>query len=141
MKIGLYSEIARGHIVKAREFIRKNKFSSNIQDIRICRELIKNHDDIFLKKLVNRYDFYSTSNTRDLIFHIQEHRFTIPQISKLLKDFNLEFLGFTQPEIKKKYIQEFSDDKKCVSLKNWHEFEKKNQDIFIGMYNFWLRKV
>ena len=49
--------------------------------------------------------------------------------------------SFTQPEIKKKYIQEFSDDKKCVSLKNWHEFEKNNPDIFIGMYNFWLRKV
>jgi len=141
IKLGLYSEIARGHIVKAREFIRKNKFSSNIHDIRTCRELIKNHEDTFSKQLVNRYDFYSTSNTRDLIFHIQEHRFTIPQISKLLKDFNLEFLGFTQPEIKKKYIQEFSDDKKCVSLKNWHEFEKNNPDIFIGMYNFWLRKV
>ena len=102
--------------------------------------MIKSHKDELIQRIVNRYDFYSTSSTRDLIFHVQEHRFTIPQISGILKKFNLEFLGFTNPNIKKKYINAFPNDKKCTSLKNWHEFEKKNKEIFIGMYNFWVRK-
>ena len=141
LKLGLYSEIAREQIIKARQFIEKNKFGSNIQDIRKCREMIKNHDDEVIQKIVKRYDFYSTSNTRDLIFHVQEHRFTIPQLSEIFKKFNLEFLGFTNPDIKKKYIVNFPNDKNCTSLKNWYEFEKKNKEIFIGMYNFWVRKI
>ena len=140
LKLGLYSEIAREQIIKARDLIDKNKYDSSIKDIRNCREMIKKHKDELIQKIVNRYDFYSTSNTRDLIFHVKEHRFSIPQISEILKKFNLEFLGFTNSEIKKKYIQAFPNDKKCTSLKNWHEFEKKNKEIFIGMYNFWVRK-
>ncbi len=140
LKLGLYSEIAREQIIKTRQFIEKEKLSNNIQDIRNCREMIKSHKDELIQRIVNRYDFYSTSSTRDLIFHVQEHRFTIPQICGILKKFNLEFLGFTNPNIKKKYINAFPNDKKCTSLKNWHEFEKKNKEIFIGMYNFWVRK-
>ncbi len=141
LKLGLYSEVSRQHIVKAREFIKSKKFKNNINGIRKCREIIKNHDDQLLQKISYNYDFYSTSSTRDLIFHAQEHRFTIPKISKVLKDFNLEFLGFTDPHIKKKYLNFFSDDKKNISLQNWDQFEKKNPDTFIGMYKFWVRKI
>ena len=47
-----------------------------------------------LQKVFNTRDFYSLSMVRDLFFHVQELRFTIPQISKIINDFNLEFLGF-----------------------------------------------
>ncbi len=141
LKLGLYSEVSRKHIVKTREFIKTKEFTNNINDIRKCREIIKNHDDQLLQKISYNYDFYSISSTRDLIFHVQEHRFTIAKISKLLKDFNLEFLGFTDPYIKKKYLKFFPDDKKNISLENWDKFEKKNPDTFIGMYKFWVRTI
>ena len=59
-------------------------------------------------------DFYSVSSIRDLIFHVQEHRFTLLQISKILKDLNLEFLGFIYPNpfMKEKFSKLFPSDKK-----------------------------
>ena len=39
-------------------------------------------------------DFFSTSECRDLLFHCQEHRFTLPQISAFLAESGLAFLGF-----------------------------------------------
>ena len=39
-------------------------------------------------------DFYSTSECRDLLFHVQEHRMTLPQIKAFLVAQELQFLGF-----------------------------------------------
>ena len=143
LKIGLYSEIARASVVKAREFIKKNNFSNSVEDIKTCRQLLINKkNDQLLQTAVSSIDFYSTSSLRDLLFHVQEHRFTLPEISKILKDLNLEFLGFihANPLVKKKYSNYFPDDKKNTSLDNWHEFEKRNPDTFVSMYNFWIKK-
>ena len=76
-----------------------------------------------------------------MIFHVQEHQFTIPEISKILNDLDLEFLGFTNPSFKKKYLQSFPDDKKNLSLDNWNQFEINNPSAFVGMYQFWVRKI
>ena len=143
LKLGLYSDKARKHIVKIREFIKKKKFKNTEEDIRNCREeILKQSNDPILHKVIHNFDFYSTSGTRDLIFHVQEHRYTIPEISKILKDLNLEFIGFsTNPILKEKYLQSFPNDKKNLSLDNWNEFEINNPDIFKGMYQFWVRKI
>jgi hypothetical protein len=42
MKLGLYSEKARQHIVHVREFIKKNKFNNTADGIRDCRRSIIN---------------------------------------------------------------------------------------------------
>lgn len=141
LKLGLYSELARKHIVETREFIEKYTIKNSIKDIRRCREIIKNNtDNNSLAKLTDNYDFYTTSSFRDLILHVQEHRFTLPKISKLLQKYNLQFLGFTNVLIKKDYLKFYRDDKKFTSLKNWHDFETKYPNIFQGMYQFWVRK-
>ena len=142
LKLGLYSEIARQHIVKAREFIKKKKFKNTIKDIRNCRELIFNEKkDPLLQKIFHSNDFYSTSSVRDLMFHVKEHRFTIPEISKMLKNLNLEFLGFLNLLIKIKFSKFFPNDKKNISLDNWNQFEISNPDTFSNMYQFWVRKL
>jgi len=142
LKLGLYSEIARQHIVKAREFIKKKKFKNTIKDIRNCRESIFNEKkDPLLQKIFHSNDFYSTSSVRDLMFHVKEHRFTIPEISKMLKKLNLEFLGFLNLLIKIKFSKFFPNDKKNISLDNWNQFEISNPDTFSNMYQFWVRKL
>ena len=142
LKLGLYSEISRQHIVKAREFIKKKKFKNTIEDIRNCRESIVNEkEDPLLQKVFHNNDFYSTSSVRDLMFHVNEHRFTIPEISKMLKNLNLEFLGFMNPFIKTKFSKFFPNDKKNISLDNWNQFEISNPDTFSNMYQFWVRKI
>ena len=144
LKLGLYSEIARRDVVKAREFIKKKNYKNTSKDIKICRQdIINQKEDVLLKKLTSGSEFYSMSTVRDLLFHVQEHRFTIPQISKILKDFNLEFLSFYFPNslAKNEYLKNFPEDIKNTSLDNWHQFEKNNPNIFAGMYQFWVRKI
>ena len=141
LKLGLYSELARKHIIETREFIKKQNIKSSISNIRYIREIIKNDKkNTSFQKLNYNYDFYSTSNVRDLIFHVQEHRYTLPQITKLLRKYNLKFLGFTNSSNKKEYAKHFPNDLKCTSLENWHNFEINNPDIFKQMYQFWVKK-
>ena len=142
LKLGLYSEIARRNVVKAREFIKRKKIKKTTEDIRNFRESINNEkEDPSLLRIFNIKDFYSTSMARDLMFHVQEHRFTLPEISKILTDLNLEFLGFINPSIKNKFSKLFHKDKKYISLDNWDKFERNNQDTFSNMYQFWIRKL
>ena len=144
LKLGLYSETARRDVVKAREFIKNKDYKNTSNDIKICRQnIINNKEEPLFQKLTFRHDFYSTSTARDLLFNVQEHRFTIPEIAKILKNLNLEFLGFNfvNPLIKKAFSKSFPYDKKNISLDNWHQFEIDNPDTFYNMYQFWVRKI
>ena len=44
-------------------------------------------------------DFYTMSTFRDLLFHVQEHRFTIPKIKDCLAQLGLTFCGFEADKI------------------------------------------
>ena len=142
LRIGLYSEIARMHIVEAREIIKKRKIIGSNENIKKFRqEIINEKLGKNLQKVFNTSDFYSLSMVRDLFFHVQELRFTIPQISKIINDFNLEFLGFyNKDSYKRKFSRMFPEDIKNLSLDNWDQFEKGNPDSFFNMYQFWMRK-
>ena len=144
LKLGLYSETARQHIVSARELIKMKNLKNTNEDIKNFRQdVIKKKVNPLIQKVILTEDFYSTSNIRDLLFHVQEHCFTVPKISKILKDLNLQFLGFyfNNKDIKERYKKKFPKDKKCNSLDNWHQFETNNPDIFIEMYQFWVKKL
>ena len=104
------------------------------------KEIIKEQKNELFKKILRKVDFFSTSGVRDLLFHVQEHCFTLPKLSEIMFNFNLEFLGFSDLEIKKKYSKLYPKDKKNILLDNWHKFEIDNTDTFLGMYNFWVRK-
>ena len=140
LKLGLYSEKARDYVIKTRKIIKEKNLKTSIQDIRRAREIIFNKkDDVIIQKLISRGDFYSTSTVRDLLFHVQEHRFTIPQISRMLKKFNLEFLGFINSSNKNKFLK-FFPQSDIADLDKWNKFENDNPSTFMGMYQFWVKK-
>ena len=139
--IGLYSEKARQDVIKAKDFAKKNKFENSFSGIRSFREAIfKEKNDLELKRLATGRDFYSISSVKDLIFHAQEYRFTLPEIFKMLENLNLEFLGFCDSKVKNKYSKLFRNDKKNTSFSNWNEFETLEPLAFFKMYTFWVRK-
>ena len=144
LKLGLYSEIARTGIKEARELIKQKKLKNTNNDIKTFRKEINNEKENVLKrKLIYSSDFYSTSSVRDLLFHVQEHCFSIPQISVILKNLNLEFLGFvfTNNATHKSFSKLFPEDRKNISLENWHQYEKENPRTFDNMYQFWVKKI
>ena len=142
LRLGLYSEKARQFVVEARQLIKSKNYKNTSKDIKVFRQDILNKKvSQTMQKIRVSKDFYSTSSVRDLLFHVQEHRFTIPQISKILDELDLKFLCFlTSTSIQKEFSELFPNDLKNSSLDNWHEFEKRKPDTFIAMYQFCIKK-
>ena len=143
IKLGLYSALAREHISRIRHFIKENDFEASLSGIRQFREKVSASNDPDIDLIRQSPDFYSTSSIRDLLFHVQEHVFSIPQLETIMKNNRLEFLGFMlkNPTVKSMYPEQFPDDPECLDLQNWHRFEQDNPRTFAGMYQFWCRKL
>lgn len=142
LRLGLYSAYARQKIVRLRQLVSDKAFETTLEGIRKFRHYTRESENPDISQTQLTYDYYSASGVRDLIFHVQEHRFTIPRIRKLLDDHQLEFLGFTTEILNDKihYMQRFPDDLDCLNLENWDKFEQDHPRIFAGMYQFWCRK-
>ncbi|HEC28200.1 MAG TPA: tetratricopeptide repeat protein [Gammaproteobacteria bacterium] len=143
IKLALYSELARQYIVRLRELIADKGFQSDLQGIQSLRHFIRETEHPDVAAVQTLQDFYAASEIRDLLFHVQEHRFTVLQLENIINNYKLEFLGFviTNPLIKAEYSKQFKADVNYLSLKNWNIFEQENPDIFAGMYQFWCRKA
>ncbi|HEY4137059.1 MAG TPA: methyltransferase domain-containing protein, partial [Casimicrobiaceae bacterium] len=77
MRIGLYSERARRDVVAARAFIAERGYASTAADIRRARQALVVDPSAPLSHVALLRDFYTTSECRDLLFHVQEHRLTL----------------------------------------------------------------
>lgn len=143
-KIGLYSEIARRNIVAGRDFVAQNNFPATVEGIRACRDMVVAlpADNPMRQRLVSSGDFYTTSVVRDLIFHVQEHRMTLPQIKDMTETLGLEITRFdiVKPDIAAAYDTRFPGDPTRKNIDNWHKFEQDHPDTFITMYQFWCQK-
>ena len=141
MRLGFYSELARRHVVKAREIIAARGYTSTAIDIRRFRQDLARYSSLELQALSQYPDFYSTSECRDLLFHVQEHRLTLGQIESFIADFGINFIGFEcDRTVLNRYRKRFTDDPTCANLSNWSAFEADNPDTFVGMYQFWIQK-
>ena len=140
MRLALYSERARRDIVAARSFIAERRYVSTAADIRRARQDLFDRRAEFGRVTTAR-DFYVTSECRDLLFHVEEHCFTLPQIGKMLASLGLRFIGFLlEPHVLHAYRTRFPADRACSSLENWDMFEAEFPNTFSGMYRFWIQK-
>lgn len=142
MRLGFYSELARQDIVRVRKLITEDGLGSSPQEIRDYRkhllDLKGSRDYGFA---TSSSDFFSTSACRDLLFHVQEHRMTLPILASFIKDQNLNFLGFdTDSFVIHAYKKRFPNDPSATNLDQWHIYEEENPTIFARMYQFWVQK-
>ena len=142
MRIALYSEIARRHLVAGRAFVAGRGYRDTPDDIRRFRQdVLALPADDPVRLLARSGDFFSISDCRDLVFHVQEHRFTLQQIKLFLAASGLTFLGFDIGQnVVNRYRANFPDDPAAADLDRWHAFEKANPWTFGGMYQFWVQR-
>ena len=140
MLIGLYSEKARENIANLRETINNLKIKTSKKNIINFRKDIFENKNTQWDSIKYSTDFYSTSGVRDLLFHVQEHRFTIQKINEYLEKLNLVFLGFEDTYVIERYKKVYDKPIDLYNLNKWEEFEKNNPRIFSGMYQFWCKK-
>lgn len=142
MSLGFYSELARQDVVAARGFIAERGFGDNAEEIRRARQaMIAAGEDASFAPVTRAPDFFSTSACRDLLFHVQEHRLTIPEIAAFITAEQLRFIGFDlDGRTMARYRARFPADRTATDLASWHQFETENPLTFRAMYQFWVQK-
>lgn len=153
MRLGLYGEHARRHIVLARQAIAEKGYGDDLAGLRRFRADVL--AGVLGKELREHLplwpDFHSASLLRDLCFHVQETRYDIPGIKALLDGLPLRFLGFEFPRghaqrqdlnapAFQAYAKAHPKDTAMADLDRWEALEAKNPALFPG-YAFWLLRV
>jgi tetratricopeptide (TPR) repeat protein len=141
MKIGLYSELARQDIVAAREEISQSRIGSSDIAMKSFRNVIINSNKKHYKRISESLDFHSLSMLRDALFHVREHRFSLPQIQDSLYHLGLTFCGFEYGKVFQNFKQTNRGHDDLYNLDKWHSYEEANPESFRGMYQFWCQKV
>lgn len=141
MQVGLYSAYARREVVAIRKRIAERGYRPTLDDIRRCRQELIDGPERF--RFMGLNDFFSTSDCRDLLFHVHERQFTIPEIKAFLAENDMRFIGFhfRSSEEHNHYRNLFARAGWSFSdLDRWDAFERQHPDVFIAMYNFWIQR-
>lgn len=142
LKLGLYSELARQGVVAARARIAELGLAPSEDSIRAFRRAVLSGQELPGSNIARFGDFYDLDSCRDLVFHVQEHRFTIPQLRAFLDRQSLRFIGFffSEGDHVTRFREMFSDPAAAYDLDCWQQFEEANPATFAGMYQFWCQK-
>ena len=141
MKIGLYSHSARVNVIKIRDQIKRLNINTSDNEIKLFRKKLIESNTFNDKNIIFSNDFYSLSSVRDLLFHVQEHTFTISQIKNYLDKLGLRFCGFELVDILEDFKKIHFADKEYFDLNKWDVLEKNNPSFFGNMYQFWCQKI
>lgn len=143
MQVNLYSECAREPLAAAREEIRRRGLRPVAEDIREFRGLVLSGESGGIpSEFLSGIDFYTMSNCRDLLFHVQEHRFTLAQIGEALDALGLRLIGFDPGNlhVPQGAHAEFLHDGDLGDFDVWARLEKRYPRAFLSMYRFWCQK-
>lgn len=135
MKLGLYSRTARTDIARARATTQG--FPDSADGIRAARRHLRGQPEF--SAVTQRPDFFTLSNCRDLLFHVQETCVTLDRIDEFLRRNKLTLLGFDlDAAVLARYRMRFPDDPGATDLGNWANVEAEQPSTFDGMYQFWI---
>jgi SAM-dependent methyltransferase len=143
MKLGLYSRLARSPLREAARRIRTSGGNATAESIRAFRQqVLQEGPRGALAELAGSTDFYSTSECRDLLFHVQEHQHSLGEIDTMLEANRLVFLGFELPiqEVAENFRKDNPRDESLRDLKLWNDFEERYPMSFRSMYQFWCQR-
>jgi SAM-dependent methyltransferase len=144
MKVGLYSERARSAIRHVRNAIAAEGIPATAAGVRAFRKrVLQSVPDDPLRQLLRARDFFTLSECRDLLFHVQEHDFRLPAIADMVRGEGLETLGLSRQMPRgalAAYRKSYPKDAAANDLGRWDEVEIRHPDLFAGMYHVWCRK-
>ncbi|TAL02194.1 MAG: class I SAM-dependent methyltransferase [Rhodospirillaceae bacterium] len=134
--LGLYTESGRQAVVHAIAVRKQLGVPATADGIRTLRRYILGLPANAPARNVTRFaDFYTMSGCRDLIFHVQEHRYELPSIDKLLKDAGMALKRFQVPSTLAARFRAEVPDGDESNLLDWAKFEAANPAAFGSMYN------
>jgi 2-polyprenyl-3-methyl-5-hydroxy-6-metoxy-1,4-benzoquinol methylase len=142
LRMGLYSARSRADLNLARTLVRERGLPATPSSIRAFRQYILAQDAASpLRGLLRYRDFFSMSECRDMLFHVQDHEFSLPQIGQMAHDHGLTLLAVANPSPPAilAYREMFPQDRSMADLEKWDAVEQRHPQAFPGMYQVWCR--
>jgi 2-polyprenyl-3-methyl-5-hydroxy-6-metoxy-1,4-benzoquinol methylase len=151
MVVGLYSTIARSGIRAARKYAAEHGYEPTADGIRRFRRDVTNalRGAPHLRAIPAQewgialsHDFHSVSMCRDLVFHVQERTYALPEVADMIAALGLRLVHFmpASPADVRAYRAQFPEDKTLLNLSNWDAFERAHPSTFRNMYHFAVQK-
>ena len=78
---------------------------------------------------------------RDLIFHVQEHRFALTHIKNSLDELGLNFYGLKNEAVNSNFRMLHNKEVGIYDLTLWQQYEDDNPSAFAEMKHFFLSKA
>jgi SAM-dependent methyltransferase len=144
LKIGLYSKRARCAVNAVRKIIKERQLAPTQAAIRtVRREILGANRNSVLAGLLRWRDFFTLSGCRDLLFHVQEHQFTLPQVAELAHSAELTILGLSTKHLPREAVRAYRNmapsDVRMADLGKWEAIEARLPSTFEDMYVIWCR--
>lgn len=139
-QLAVYTESGRQDVVAGIKLREQEGLSTGPADIRRFRKRVYELDaEHPAKSLIRYHDFYSLDALRDLVFNVQEHRYTLASLSDLIAaaGFDVEELKI-KPRTWKKLRHKALDQSEPRTLMDWHALEQEVPGIFGSMYTVTL---
>jgi SAM-dependent methyltransferase len=135
IELGLYSEAGRGGIAAAIALRARLRVAPSADGIRTFRQAVLRLPPSDPAREIARFgDFYSVSGMRDMVFHLQEHRFDLAGIENLLRAAGMKLKRFRPPRAELALFQAQFPGADPNSLSAWAKFETLNPRAFRSMY-------
>jgi tetratricopeptide (TPR) repeat protein/SAM-dependent methyltransferase len=143
MQLGFYSERARAHVTAARAWVAAQGFAPTMEGLHAARAaLMALPADHPAAPVTCALDFHTTSGCRDLLMHVQERSYRLPEIAALLAQAGLVVAGLAvDPAVGAAYDAcNGKDDPARVDLARWDAFEADHPGTFRGMFVLWVQR-
>lgn len=143
MSIMLYSKIARDHLLNpAAEYIAEKKYTSSDEDIRQFRQdILKMPAGDPRTLCAQAGDFFTLYECNDLLFHVQEHRYSFPMIGDLAARHGMRIFHVgLSPQRRKEFAAEFPEGE-ITNMETMNRFELNHPEAFGEMYKIYLTRV
>jgi SAM-dependent methyltransferase len=143
MLVGLYSAVARRHLAALRSDPAYPGAGCPDAALRTFRRLLMDRaKGTPGSALVQSPDFYTASEFRDLVCHVNEQHLTLPDIKEFLDRNALTFRGFwLDPQHLHEFRKRYPSEPWPGCLECWETYEQANPRTFDAMYLFWCDKA
>ncbi len=139
LRLHVYSSRARRSILEAIELRKQCDALPTAQGIKEFRQKILALPKTASAKGVLAFtDFFSVSGARDLLFHVQEHNYSIRSLLNLVEQANLRIVNFVASEkAMARYRAAGNEDP--LDMQAWATLEDVHPSLFGAMYRIHLR--
>jgi SAM-dependent methyltransferase len=139
MLVGLYSRTARRELAALRTDRAYPGPGCSDRELREFRRVVMDRGPGETGSgLRHLADFYTLSEFRDLVCHVEEHQMTLPAIRDFLIRNRLGFRGFwLAPSWIDQFRKAYPEEAWPGRLEVWERFEAAHPSAFLDMYHFW----